>query len=89
MRGAAKGAAEALTPPAPSAAAAARTGGARGRRRRRSPWRFLQAAGFPEGQSGYGAGLPRGVPGLRGRVGRRTKSCDLRTNHCNSKSCAA
>ncbi|KAM9713792.1 uncharacterized protein ACBT57_019498 [Dama dama] len=75
QRGAARGAAEALTPPAPSAAAAARTGGARGRRRRSSPWRFLQAAGFPEGQSGDGAGLPRGVPGLRGCVG----LCNLRT----------
>lgn len=50
QRGAARGAAEALTPPAPSAAAAAaRTGGARGRRRRSSPWRLLLAADFPRG----------------------------------------
>lgn len=41
-RGAARGAAEALTPPAPSAA---RTGGARGRGRRSSPSRFLGRRG--------------------------------------------
>lgn len=49
-RGVARGAAEALTPPAPSAAAAAaRTRGSR-RRRRSSPWRLLPASGFPRGQ---------------------------------------
>lgn len=90
QRGAARGAAEALTPPAPSAAAAAaRTGGARGRRRRSSPWRLLPAAGFPRGQRERGVGLPSGVPGLGECVQRRTKSCGLRANHCNSKSCAA
>lgn len=50
QRGAVRGAAEALTPPAPSAAAAAaRTGGAHGRRRRSSPWRLLPAACLPRG----------------------------------------
>lgn len=90
-RGAARGAAEALTPPAPSAAAAAaRTGGARGRRRRSSPSRLLPATLAARGaRAGAGWGCRAGRLGSEEVWRGGLRSCGLRANHCNSKSCAA
>lgn len=66
-RGAARGAAEALTPPAPSAA---RTGGARGRGRRSSPSRLQGRRGSRASrQADVGRGYERAGAGPRSGAG--------------------
>lgn len=53
------------------------------------PGDFSWPPASPGAKESAGWGLPSGVPGLGECVQRRTKSCGLRANHCNSKSCAA
>jgi hypothetical protein len=65
QRGAARGAAEALTPPAPSAGAA-RAGGAAGAGREVVPRDFSRTPAFPGGERARGT-LPSEYPGGGGR----------------------